>query len=386
MTEFDNKKKLFFDLFDPNGKPKKVPLYLNMQGYIVYNTAGYGYSEAVYNSENILNSYKKATEMFPADLYYDMGGYCSMFLSRCLGSEDYFLSDENYSLNFKDIAYLTEPTDYEKLANDPKGYLWNNFYSAKFKNLSEDKRKQTITDFLQLSSAHSDNSTKIKQEIIDRCGSLFLSDVPIYQPSFDYLFQYIVGMKNISMHMRRNKSELIDALDSLENLFNGYMDKFTPYLEKEDYPIQFQMCLLGQTLTNPKQFDTFIWPFLSKKLNEVFEKDLNFYFMVEGRIGSLMSHLEDFPKGKCLLHSEADLLEYLISRFDDRFIYAGGMPVSILGSITEDECRKYTMDVLKKYANEGNFVFTTDKGITYKRDATINNLRAVCEEVNSYEI
>lgn len=386
MTEIDEKKQLFFDLFDSKSKPKKVPLYLNLQGHIVYNTAGYGYSEAVYSSLNILNSYKEITKRFPADLYYDMGGYQSLFLSRCLGSEDYFLSDENYSLNFKDIAYLSDPDDYKYLAEDPKAYLWNKFYQVKFKNLSAQKRAETIGEFLKLSNEHTENTLKIRQEIDQLSPSLFLSDVPIYQPSFDYLFQYIVGMKNISMHMRRNKSELLSALESFENLFNSYMDKYTPYLDKEEYPIQFQLCILGQTLTNPKQFDTFIWPFLEKKLNEVFDKDLNFYFMVEGTVAGLMPHLEDFPKGKCMLHSEMDSLDDLIARFDDKFIYVGGMPLSIFGSMTKEECRKYTIEALKKYASERKFVFTTDKGITYKRDANVENLRIVCDTVNSYEL
>lgn len=220
----------------------------------------------------------------------------------------------------------------------------NDFYAVKFKNLSENNRKKALSELLELSSTHAENSTQVKQKIAEKQGSLFLSDVPIYQPSFDYLFQYIVGMKNISMHMRRNKSELLSALESFENLFNSYMDKYTPYLDKEEYPIQFQLCILGQTLTNPKQFDTFIWPFLEKKLNDVFDKDLNFYFMVEGTAAGLMPHLEDFPKGKCILHSEADPLDELIARFDDRFIYASGMPVSILGTASEEECRQYTID------------------------------------------
>lgn len=385
MEKEEKKRKILNQVMSSDEFPEKVPLYLNLQGWIVYHTAGYGYSEAVYNSENILDSYKKATELFPADMYYDMGGYASMFLSRCLGSEDYYLNDEKYSLNFKDISYLQDEEEYKMLADHPEEYLWNNFYMKKFKNLTGEQFKNTISEYLSLTNEHFQNSNKLKKELKKDSGAFFLSDVPIYQPAFDYLFQYIVGMRGISLDMRRKKKALLEALDSFEKLFNGYMDKFTPYPDSSESPFQSQICLLGQTITNPKQFDQFIWPHLSEKIKTFSELGHKFYFMVEGACGPLREHLNELPDGCCALHAEKDSLEELVEQYGEKFIYVGGMPVSLLGSGTLDEVRNYTQNILEKYGHNGNFIFSTDKGIVFERDATVDNLKAMCEIVNEFK-
>ena len=386
MTEKERKKKIIQDALTPGTVPEKVPLYLNLQGWIVYHPAGYGYTEAVYDSDKIIDSYGKAIRTYAADLYYDMGGYASMFFSRCLGSEDYFLSDEKYSMNFKDISYLRSPDEYIGLKEDPQGFLWNSFYRRKFKNLAPDKIKGTLREYLKLSQHHFKGVEKLKEQLADEEGVLFLSDVPMYQPAFDYLFQYIVGMKGISLDMRRNKTALSDALDSFENLFNHYSETITPPLAPDESPFQAQVCLLGQTITNKKQFETFIWKHLKQKIDEFIEKDLKFYFMVEGGAGPLLDYLDYIPNGLCALHIEKDSLDDLVKRYGDKFTYVGGLPVSVLGNATMEECKKYTLDVLEKYGHNGNFIFSTDKGISFECDVKPDNLKMVCELVNTFKV
>lgn len=385
LTEHEKKIKVLTDVMNPEIKPEKVPLYLNLQGYIVYRTAGYGYTEAIFDSEKILDSYEKMTNMFPADLYYDTGGFASMFFSRCLGSEDFYLSEEKYSLNFKDISYLKGRDEYQKLAENPEEYLWNEFFLKKFKNLSTEKRKNTIFEYLKYTDEHYGRVAEVKSRIENENGTVFLSDVPMYQPAFDYLFQYIVGMRGVSLDMRRNKAELLAAVDSFEKLFSGYMDKFSPILQKDGNPFQGQICLLGQTITNRQQFSEFIWPYLSAQIDKYVEKNAKFYFMVEGGTGPLIDYLDRIPDGMCALHVEKDSLDDLIQRFGKKFTYVGGMPVEILGTATTDECKKYTLDVLEKYGHDGNFIFTTDKGVVFEHDATVENLKVVCDTVNSFK-
>ena len=186
--------------------------------------------------------------------------------------------------------------------------------------------------------------------------------------------------------MRRKAGLLMDALESLEQLFRGYMEKFSPALDKAVSPIQYQICMLGQTVTNAKQFDQFIWPHLGCVMNELAERNLKLYFMVEGNAGALLEHLEDLKSGMCALHVESDPLDELKKRFGDKFTYVGGMPVDVLGSESTENCVKYVKKILDQYAHEGNFVFTTNKGIVYERDASVENLKALCDTVNNFKI
>lgn len=380
------KNDLIKKVLNPYEFPEKVPLYLNLQGWIVYHNAGYEFSEAVYDSDKILHAYEKAVCDFPADIYYDMGGFSSMFFSRCLGSEDYVLNDEKYSLNFKDICYLDSSEEYTELIQNPKNFLWNKFYTRKFKNLAPHTAKETLRQYLNYAASHSEKTAATKKRIIENSGAFFLSDVPMYQSAFDYLFQYIVGIKGISMDMRRNKRKLTESLDILEDLFNHYMDQFTPVLDSRSTPFQMQMCMLGQTITNKKQFEHFIWRHVSKKIDTFIEHDLKFYFMVEGAAGPLLDFLDYIPEGLCALHVERDCIDDLKERYGNKFIYVGGMPVSVLGKASLGDCRSYATNILEKYGHDGNFIFSTDKGISYEADATVDNLKMLCETVNSFKM
>lgn len=383
LTLHDEKCQLLRKVMTPGEYPEKVPLYLNLQGWLVFKGADQGYLESVYDSDKLLNAYRKAIQEYPADLYYDTGGYAFMGFSRCLGSEDYYLNEEKYSLNFKDISYLTEDEEYRWLADDPKGFLWNHFYRRKFRNFSPDQFEKTIQNYLELTNIHFDKVTAMKKEMEETCGSVFLSDVPMYQTAFDYLFQYIVGMKGISMAMRRKKDLLTAALDSFEQLFTGYMDSMSPSLP-DTMPFQNQVCLLGQALTNPKQFEPFIWRHLGERIGKMSENGRKFYFMVEGSAGVLLDYLDRIPDGSCALHIENDALEDLTARFGNKFTYVGGMPVSLLGTGTRQECEDHAKKILERYGHNGNFIFSTDKGIVFETDAKRDNLKAVCDVVNNF--
>ena len=378
----EEKRELLKDVMTRGKKVPRVPLYLNLQGWIVYHGAGYGYEESVYSSEKLLGAYEMAFSEYPADLYYDTGGYAFMGFSRLLGSEDYYLNEEKYSMNFKDICYLTEDDQLRMLADDPKNFLWNHFYVNKFKNLNPENAEKTLSAYLEASGRHFEMVGKMKERVESEKGCLFLSDVPMYQPAFDYLFQYIIGMKGISMAMRRKGDLLISALDGFEDLFGRYMDEITPPLSA-DMPFQNQICLLGQTITNPRQFEPFIWNYMKKRIGKMARQG-NFYFMVEGAGGALLDSLEDIPEGVCALHIEKDDIKDLVSRFDDRFTYVGGMPVSLLGGGSEEECCSFARKLMDDYGAAGNYIFSTDKGIVFETDAKPENLRALCRTVAEY--
>lgn len=378
----EEKRGILNDVMTKDVTPSRIPLFLNLQGWIVYHGAGYGYEECVYNSDKLISAYEKAFSEYPADLYYDTGGFAFMGFSKLLGSEDYYLNEEKYSMNFKDICYLAEDEQLKLLASDPKEFLWNQFYVKKFKNLAYPNSAETISAYLSSTGEHFEKVAEMKVRVEKTKGCFFLSDVPMYQPAFDYLFQYIIGMKGISMAMRRKSDLLISALDGFEELFGKYMDELTPPLSL-DMPFQNQICLLGQTITNPRQFGPFIWNYMKKRIDKMAQQG-KIYFMVEGAGSALLDTLEDIPKGVCALHIEKDELRDLVSRFSDRFTYVGGMPVSLLGSGTAKECCRYAERLMDEYGPSGNYIFSTDKGIVFETDAKPENLKALCKKVSQH--
>lgn len=385
MNKAQEVKHLIQQVMDPNMQPSKVPLFLNMQGWIVYQAAGYGYEEAIYDSDKILDAYEKCVEQFPAEIYYDMGGFSSMFFSKCLGSQDFFLNEEKYSLNFKDVAYLESKEDYALIAKDPENFLWNKFYKNKFRNLAPETTKDTIKAYMQAAQTHFEKCAITKQRIIDKHGTLFLSDVPMYQSAFDYMFQYIIGMKTVSMDMRRNKDALLGALNGFEDLFVRYMKEQTPPCDPVDMPLQMQICTLGHTITNPRQFEQFIRPHMTKIVDWFAEHNMKFLLLSQGNAGPLLDFLDYIPADLCCIFMEVETLSDLKARYGNKFTYAGGMPVSVLGNATMAECEAFTRNVLEEHGHDGNLIFTTNKSINYQCDAKVDNLKMVCDVVGNFK-
>ena len=68
----EEKRGILNDVMTKDVTPSRIPLFLNLQGWIVYHGAGYGYEECVYNSDKLISAYEKAFSEYPISLAYMM--------------------------------------------------------------------------------------------------------------------------------------------------------------------------------------------------------------------------------------------------------------------------------------------------------------------------
>ena len=64
----------------------------------------------------------------------------------------------------------------------------------------------------------------------------------------------------------------------------------------------------------------------------------------------------------------------------------GGMTTEMLNNSTPEECVAYSKRLCDELGAEGGFIFAENKMLSYRNDATSENMKAVCDFVSSYRL
>ncbi|MBQ2085289.1 MAG: hypothetical protein II464_03370, partial [Oscillospiraceae bacterium] len=134
-----------------------------------------------------------------------------------------------------------------------------------------------------------------------------------------------------------------------------------------------------------RQFERFYWPYLKKLLDTYAEKGMNIRLFTEGSILRFADHFKDYPKGLLTFHLEQDD-PFEFRQALPNVAIMGGMTTDLLSNGTPDECVAYAKRLCDELGREGGFIFSENKMLSYRNDAKAENMKAVCEFVDSYRM
>ena len=136
---------------------------------------------------------------------------------------------------------------------------------------------------------------------------------------------------------------------------------------------------------SPKQFERFYWPSLKRLLDAYAEKGMNVRIFAEGSIMRYVDYFKDYPKGLITLHLEQDDPFEIREKLPNAAIM-GGMTTDMLANSTPEECVAYAKKLCDELGKDGGFIFSENKMLSYRNDATGENMAAVCNFVNDYRM
>lgn len=64
----------------------------------------------------------------------------------------------------------------------------------------------------------------------------------------------------------------------------------------------------------------------------------------------------------------------------------GGMTTDLLSNGTQEECVSYARRLCDELGKDGGFIFSENKMLSYRNDAKAENMKAVCDFVDSYRL
>ncbi len=378
--------KLFRDASSMQVKPDRIP---NMSFFVTWKIldAGYKLTEAMNDYTIMEKVVREHQEKYGFDAMFEHGVRNVIRLPQALGGLTYRIDDEAGTVSYLDNA-LCEFNELDELIADPNKFFWEKGMAKKYpmwadKTVGVQDMQKVIAEFGAFSQYNAKMLNVMKEEY-----GLPTITAPCTPPYFglDYLFNTVLGIKGLSIAMRRAPEKVDAAIEALNELY------FYPSLKAleaapdgpfADACFDFDITLLCHTILNQKQFERFLWPNLKDMLDVLAKKGKTVRLFMEGSSERFWEYFKDYPKGTIVMHVEQDDVFKLRKELPNVAIM-GGMPVTTLGGGTKQECLDLTKRLCDELGAEGGYIFSEDKMVSFRNDANPENVKAVCDFLREY--
>lgn len=192
-------------------------------------------------------------------------------------------------------------------------------------------------------------------------------------------------MRGTAMDMRKRPEKLEAALEMLSDfLYPAVTNAFKNYNPDDDrYALFARITSLAHTMLNKKQFGKYSWPFYQKFCQDVAERDWCGWLFFEGSVAHLVDYLREIPAGHFALLIEQDD-PVMLKKALPNLTICGGYPIELLQNGTKQQCIDKAKQLIDDMAWDGNYIFSTDKMMSFPQDGKGENLKAVIDFVKEY--
>ena len=365
-------------------KPARVP---NMSFFVTWKIldAGYKLTEAMNDYDIMEKVVRHHQETYNFDQIVDLGNRNAYRVSQAMKSSSYIINDEAEVVSYKDFAYY-KPGEIDAFKANFNKYLWEVGMPRKFPWWGKDADLATVQNAYDEMNKFFGFMFRMKKIMLEEYGVPNNgAPNPYAAVSMENVLAYVLGMRGISVMMRRDPAQLHAILDTLDALF------FTPQLEQLkkipgpnlNFSFDYIAAVLAHNFLSPAQWEEFYWPSLKKVLDVLAEKKCNCLLFMEGSFLRFKDYFKDYPQGIITILPEQDDVFELHKELPNVAIM-GGMKNSVLGRGTKQECLDLAKRLLDELGGDGGYLFSQDKMGSYRNDANPENLKAVSDFVLSY--
>ncbi len=368
-------------------KTDRIPHFANVVTWKVFD-AGHTLDEAMTHFDVMEECVLHFLDNYPVDAILDVGIRNQFNITEAFGEGSYYYYDREV-VGVRDHAHCTVETLQEYM-DDPVKYAWEKILPEKYGDswAQKDKAvwKKTFKEYMRYIMFILHMSGVMKKYSLPGLSPNNPMKGSVV-PAVEILMSDLLGIQQLSVAMRRSPEQLDAFIERWEK------ERMEPIYEKirasegPDYKYCFDssILLLAHNVMNTKQFERFYYPYLKKLLDTYAEKGMNIRLFTEGSILRFAEYFKDYPKGLLTFHLEQD------DPFEFRealpnVAIMGGMTTDLLSNGTPDECVAYARRLCDELGREGGFIFSENKMLSYRNDAKPENMKAVCDFVDSYRM
>lgn len=366
-------------------KPWRIPYLSSAVTWKVFD-AGQALPEALTDYSVMERCVRHFLDSYPVDACLDIGIRNQFAVTEAFGSAGYYYYTED-AVGIRDHAFCTPDTLDDYLA-DPDRYIWEKVLPEKY---GDEWVRKDLSCWKKAWKAYMDYT-----KFIIRMGSVTKEyGLPSMAPNnpvkgavqfgIEELEANLLGIKQLSIAMRRSP-------DKIESFVRRWDEEhIAPLAEKirasraPDYKYCFDasIMMLAQNILSPKQFERFYWPSLKNLLDAYAEKGMNVRLFTEGSVMRYAEYFKDYPKGVLTFHLEQDD-PFAFRAAAPNIAIMGGMTTDLLSAASSAECVRYARRLCEELGSEGGFIFSENKMLSFRNDATSENMSAVCSFVREY--
>jgi hypothetical protein len=207
------------------------------------------------------------------------------------------------------------------------------------------------------------------------CGGLTLTP-------FDWISDYMRGMRGTMLDMYRCPEKFLAAQEKLLDFTIGLAIMGAKMSGNPRIFIPLHRGADG--FMSVKQFEQFYWPNLKKMVIDLVDAGCVPMPFFEGQYDQRLEYLREFPGGKVLCWFDRTDIFKAKEILGDKLCIAGGMPVSILGSGTQEQVITLTKQLIDKVGKGGGYIMTANTVLDEANPALVKTWIDMTKEYGVY--
>lgn len=370
-------------------KTSRIPRQSSVYGWM-FMDSGYSYCDAIHDWGITEKCLLEHCERYQPDGLNYAGARYTMAIAEPVGASHYTYVD-NF-LNVDDMCVI-EDDDFEEFSKDIEKYLWLHGVCKFSKDIDQpdiwERFARSGQECAKAGAFLGGIDQKLREQYgVPKRGKRFV------QGPIEYFFNWYRGMKNVGIDMRRRPQQLLDAMQALFETNPGLkknLEEFYADTSPNEYACyDIVTVLLGHNVMNTKQFEKFYWePYLKEFIQKSAQLGKRVDIMMEGSLARIADFFADINYRQCdaslNIYVELDDI-YEVRKLLPNICLTGGMPTSLLGSGTPEQCRDYAKKLVDELGRDGGYIFAADKMLCYPGDCTRENLLAAYGFVKDYTL
>ncbi|MCL1912314.1 MAG: hypothetical protein FWG10_00170 [Eubacteriaceae bacterium] len=323
-------------------------------------------------------------ERYNFDCYRDFWSRNPLRIIDAVGGGGmYIQSDDNYSSNVIDLNVMDDPdNDYDLLLNDRKKFLWTKVIPAKYPHLTDENAPAYFSAAIKELDNYNNYVAEIGKIMDTEYGVLDVrSNIPISNP-FERLISGYRGIYNTSIDLRRRRGKILDLMQANVALPRKDLTVGSDPAKGCDIHTSF----LAHIILSTNDFKEIYWPILKELYDYCDEYDKIAYLFIQGTADRIFDFLQDAPKGHFIMHAEQNDIREYKQKVGSVAAVAGGIKTNTLTFGTVEKNIDELKQLLDDVAYDGAFYASTDKMLTFPRDAKRENLIAVTDYIRNVRL
>jgi hypothetical protein len=376
-----------------NEKPDRVPIRPFVAEFTA-KYAGYTCQEVTHDFDKAFAAVRKCAADFDWDAVVSNMVYVWTGLTQAIGLNYYAIPgiDVPPDIGFQYLeppeekAYM-RPDEYDALADDPTGFLYNVWLPRVSNDVSPIGEPVTYRNNLSfvkggMAMLHYFSAFE-KQNALLRSESGTVSAIAgILKAPFDIIADKLRGYIGLTRDMFIQPDKVLAACEALmPHLLHVALETADP---ERNVPVGFWMHRGCVPFVRPAQFDSHYWPTLKPIIEELWAHGHQTLFYAEGDWNYHLDRFAELPDGSIVFHVDRGDIFEVHRKLGHKFCLSGGIPNFLLAHGSPAQVRAYCKKVIDGVAGDGGYIM--DASAIIQNDARVENIRAMTEFTREYGV
>ena len=374
-----------------NEKPDRIPIRPFVAEFTA-KYAGYTCQEVTHDFNKAFAAARKCAADFDWDAVVGNMVYVWTGLTQAIGLKYYATPGIEVSpdtafqyLEPPEEKAFMQPDDYDRLIEDPTGFLFNVWLprvSTDVSPMGEPTSYRNNLSFLKGGMAMLSyfNAFGKQNELLRTESGTVSAIAGILKAPFDILSDKLRGYIGLSMDLFERPDKVLAACEALmPHLLHVALSGADP---DKNVPITIWMHRSCVPFISPEHFEKFHWPTLKPIVEEIRARGHQILFYAEGDWNAHLKTFAELPDQSIVYHvDQADIFE-VHKAIGHKFCISGGIPNGLLAYGTPDEVRDRCKKVIDGVARDGGYIM--DASAIVQNDAKVENIKAMTDFTREY--